>query len=940
MKLKLLFSLIFCIFLVGCDAQVDENEDTVPEETEPQPIYFPITIGSPSADTLIMAGTTFRYTVNGGKPPYRFTYISGPGQIDADGNFNAGTIAGNTIIDINDSANQVLRVRVRVNPMLTVTPTNAKLNVGQGVLLETTGGVPPYTYFIESGGGFINGLGYYVANNTPGSAVIKIYDSQGNFVTNTVQVNYPVSIDPVSIDLNRGETFMFSATNGFPPYSYQVIGGGVMNAITGVLKAPPTSQNLTVRVTDSMGNLSNSMVVVNNRPLSMNAVNLVMEVNKSFAFKADGGLAPYLYQMVTGPETGTLLPSGIYYAPSNPVIAEIKAIDSEGTEVLASIQVNQPLTISPSTMITTPNRSEQLFASGGVPPYQFVIISGAGVVDNTSENHKGIFTAPGSLGNTVVQLRDSVGTTINAQIKIDPSLAISPTLPSISVGNQIIFIGSGGVPPYEFDICNGNPPAITNCDGSPYGSIDPDNGTFVVTSGLVLTEPVEVLIRLRDTITSDNFQAKFTKLTITPQIAFTENPIIVTSGDTKEIQATGGVPPYTLRFKNGSSLIGSSIQNVPNGGGYTMRYTAGFVAEDIVEKLEITDSLNNKVEQNVTAFGGLLAFYDSRKMRISSSRTIGVGNITLTNNSDLANIYSSAHGLNNTSFIKMRNSEACANIDDYEFDRQYNTTLGDTDNFLIKLLRRSNQTTTCGMGSSYTYDVLSNGAGQVCSPVQEMDILNLRNYTLGGMKAKCVNGQSPFTGEFNSFIMNRTNNNYLNLNLPTSNEFEGFVSVEMWLKWDGNRAPLTNPETASFNGTIVSFNNYNVSFMTVKNANNAAIQSICFNTTPALDCYGTNNVDALVKNRWTHFVFVFSNSDVINNKIYINGQERALNKQGTADYVSRFTTGIFRIGSNVNYTGTYYQIGGELAFVRVYDKSLNSSEVFNNYYQYKPVFSP
>jgi hypothetical protein len=954
-KIKLFLAILFSVILAGCNSDTTTaTPGVITTPPVPVPIYLPITIGYPSPDTLIMAGTTFKYTVNGGKPPYSYTVVSGPGTVAIDGTFSAGDITGNTLIDIADSASAVLRVKVRVNALLKSDPINAKILVNNSITFSTTGGVPPYSFYIENGTGFINTLGTYTANSTPGNASIKIYDSEGNFLTTTVQSNYPLKISPPTLDLNRGSTFLFSASDGFPPYSYQVIGAGNINAITGSLTAPAVAQNIIVRVTDSMLNIASSAITVNSRALTLNSNNVIMEVNKSFAFKGDGGLAPYYFRLVTDSTTGTLLPSGIYIAPSAPSVATIEIKDSEDNTVLANIVVNNKLSISTFescydvgtiNTTTTPNRSNLFYACGGVPPYSFQIVSGAGIIDNSNDNKVGVFSAPPTPGITVIQVRDSSNTIITGTIRTDPELAISPGSPTIAIGNSVIFIGSGGIPPYQFDMDNGggldacNPSNIYGNTNS-YGTLSA-NGTFTAAFAYLIN-PVNIRVRIRDSVTSTCAQSKFATLKINPALSFAEFDISVRSGTEKIINASGGVPPYSLKFKNGASLIGSSITNTPDGlGGYIMKYAGGIVPDDVIEKLQITDSLNNSTTQNVTVFGGLVAFSDPKKLIITNTKTLDAASISLTNNSDLANINSPAHGLLNRSYIKMKDSVPCANIDDYEFDRQYQITYVDADNFLIKLIRKSNLTASCGSGSNYKYQVLSDATLSACPVSGEFSMLNLRNYTsTGEIKAKCVSGSFPFTGTFNSLLMNRTNNNNLVYNMNLTTTPESFVTVEMWFKWNGDRSPDTSPATLGSNGELVSFNNYNVSFMTVKNSNNTVNKGLCFNTTSSLDCYGFNNPEPIIANKWRHLVFIFSNSDVTKNRIYINGVERPVNKLGTADAVPRTVSGQFKVGASITNMASVYQTGGELGIVRVYDKDLSDNDVYNNYNEFRSIYEP
>jgi len=108
------------------------------------------------------------------------------------------------------------------------------------------------------------------------------------------------------------------------------------------------------------------------------------------------------------------------------------------------------LKISPSTVTTVVDTSVTFSATGGNPPYTYQVISGSGTIDSAS----GVYTAPSSPGSDIVMATDSSGQSGTSTVTVvNPleELKISPITASVSVGNSISFIATGGEGPYFFD---------------------------------------------------------------------------------------------------------------------------------------------------------------------------------------------------------------------------------------------------------------------------------------------------------------------------------------------------------------------------------------------------------------------------------------------------------------------------------------------------------
>ena len=111
---------------------------------------------------------------------------------------------------------------------LAISPDAVTLLVGESFSFSASGGVPPYTYSVTSGGGVVTpGTSEFVAPVTPEIDCVRVTDSVGG--TREAEINVvafgPLSISPVGIMLGLGESVTFSAAGGDPPYTYSIAAG-------------------------------------------------------------------------------------------------------------------------------------------------------------------------------------------------------------------------------------------------------------------------------------------------------------------------------------------------------------------------------------------------------------------------------------------------------------------------------------------------------------------------------------------------------------------------------------------------------------------------------------------------------------------------------------------------------------------------------------------
>ncbi len=145
-------------------------------------------------------------------------------------------------------------------------------------LFSASGGTPPYTFSIQSGGGSINATtGLYTAAAGVGSATILVTDTRGQQTTSDIDLIPPMTASQ--------DTFTFSQSaglssplptwieGGVPPYSYHLISGpGSIDQSTGMYTHAQSGGLAVIEVRDTYGNTKsldmNVYPALTNAPIS------------------------------------------------------------------------------------------------------------------------------------------------------------------------------------------------------------------------------------------------------------------------------------------------------------------------------------------------------------------------------------------------------------------------------------------------------------------------------------------------------------------------------------------------------------------------------------------------------------------------------------------------------------------------------------------------
>ena len=282
-----------------------------------------------------------------------------------------------------------------------------------------------------------------------------------------------------------------AARGGIQPYTWSIVsaspntGSWVSIGSDGVLRGTPTTaetESIQVEVTDRLGHSSVSQFSCTILPAVAITTSSLPEamVGAPYAgsMAATGGQPPYVWSLLdAAPDTGNWLgcaPDGSLFG--TPGAAESESVRIKVTDAFgASSTQTLPITVLPPLTVTTSSLpaatagtaySTGLAASGGQPPYAWVLVSAspdAGAWLKCSPS--GVLSGTPGAAETeavVVGVTDALGnqSTQSLSLTVLAALSITTTsLPGATVGSAYSFsmAASGGVSPYAWSIVSDTP---------------------------------------------------------------------------------------------------------------------------------------------------------------------------------------------------------------------------------------------------------------------------------------------------------------------------------------------------------------------------------------------------------------------------------------------------------------------------------------------------
>ena len=576
-------------------------------------------------DGIVGTAYSQALTASGGSGDYTWQVHAGqlPPGLTIDG-IN-GTITGTPslanyytfVVSVSDEEEGVaykdLTTKV-VEPLdiLTTSLPNALIDEQYSESIRTSGGLGPYTfsstgllptglslntstgviYGTPSVAGYTNVEILVTDSTSPGpqsdSQILNIRVTPDLTITTSAEIpndRMNVTISPI----------ILSAGGGSSPYMWQLVYGylpeGItLNTTTGVLSGTPMDKGnftFTIQVTDADNTTAEKAFywhISGDLSITTSAVaDGAKDTPYSFMLDAEGGIKPYTWSLVNG-----TLPSGLSLNPTTgtiygtPTVLQTNSFTievSDGDSPALTDQRTYNMQTLDELYVytrTIPNgRVDEAYtatisAALGTPPYSWRLESGVlppGLTLTSSPTIATLEGTPAVVGTYTFALEVSdTGTPVDQAVKqytieiYDDVQIVTDSLPTAvrEVPYSESIVVAGGKFPYRWQIVDGHLPLgliLNSTTGYISGVTNPDIGmseTFTV--------------RVSDSGNPNGFDEKELFITVTDPSPLTIDTTNLPDGTQKSeylvnLEASGGVPPYTWIIDSGKLPTGITIDD-------------------------------------------------------------------------------------------------------------------------------------------------------------------------------------------------------------------------------------------------------------------------------------------------------------------------------------------------------------------------------------------
>jgi len=474
--------------------------------------------------------------VIGGTGPYGYLWTSGVGTNSSAIGLAAGTYS--CIVTDTKGCNAIDTIVIsqpaKITDSTSFTTTPCAKNNGSVSIFGVSGGYPPYTYSWSNGNTNTTDTALF-----SGSYTCTITDSSSCAVTATVFLsNIGGPKDSITSftnllcfgDSNGSATA--TSSGGKPPFQYQWSPSGGTNMIAKGLSAG----TYTFTTQDSAGCTGSITVTITQPNALRDSIAIITDAscfgssNGSVKMGVIGGTPPYTYNWSAGQSTGnfdSLLAEGHYV---------FTVADGNGCRGKAdTFAIGSPGPFNIDTLATIEkcgknNGSAQVTVTGGTPPYSYLW--------SNNQTNDSIFNL--SQGLYLCKITDAKNCATKASI-IVPDTG-GPTAKIVLQVNDECFgdkngsaiVSANGIPPYKYSWSSR--PTDTN-----YIVSNLQAGVFTCT----VTDSTGCIGQVYVHITQP--------IAIVPDIQTIGVCANALTGGSASATITGGVPPYSLDWSNGST---------------------------------------------------------------------------------------------------------------------------------------------------------------------------------------------------------------------------------------------------------------------------------------------------------------------------------------------------------------------------------------------------
>jgi hypothetical protein len=601
-----------CVYTAGATAgavdSITVTDSNSPADTGTASITVVPGLAVAPVSESVVTGQSVTLTASGGIGAYSWSIESGSGatlpascQGSSMCTYAVGATSGTqdviTVTDANVPADTATAT-ISIGTSLSVSPAAATVVVRQTITLTASGGVGAYTWTLAatSGGALAASCQHgatcqYTAGTSTGSDVVTVFDSDNprNTATSTLTVDAALSVSPQTLTVDTGETVTLTATGGVGSDSWGVVSGSgatiVGRGATATYKAGSvanTTDTVIVTDTDVPQNEAQATILVV-ASVQIAPTTETLDTGSAFTFTAVGGVSPLTWTLSSS--TGAALASSCQastscgYTSGTPGQDVVSVTDADGRTSSATVTVRALPQISPVTKEITVGGTITFSVTGGVTPYAWTLVTGSGGALSTNAGATCGYTA-GQTGDTTdtITVTDALNNSSTATVTVDPTLAVTPDMPSVIIGGSVSFTASGGSGSYTWTLETGGSAGTleAGCDGTPTcqftaGSSAPANAVLTVTDSI------------GDTVT--------VPITVDPALVITPATVTLFTGETQQFTATGG---------SGSGYVWSFEPNDATPDGTITAqglFTAGAVPGEAL--VEVTDSVGDTLSATV-----------------------------------------------------------------------------------------------------------------------------------------------------------------------------------------------------------------------------------------------------------------------------------------------------------------------------------------------------
>ncbi len=524
-------------------------------ETVAQPPAMTATAVQDSATCFGGSDGFISITVNGGSAPYSYNAGFGP----TSSAFIDNLPVGNYVVTVTDFNGCTATVAQSIfgPPQVGVTAVQDSANcfgVNDGAIIVTpSGGTLPYIYNVGSGFQSSNRLDSLLA----GTYTVTVNDGFGCSVTISATVLEPTALitsavqDSATCFGTSTGSITATASGATPGYTYNVGAGAQASPILNNLAAG--TYNLVI--TD-FNACADTIVIDVLQPSQLTAtavqdsVTCFGQANGSITVTASGSIAPYSYNIGSGPQASNTF-TGLIAGNYTVTITDVQGCTATVTQTVLQPSLLSATAIQDSVECFGGNDgSITVSVSTGTSPYTYNIGSG-----NQASNVFAGLTA----GVYAVTVTDQVGCTATVSQTVLQPTALSATSVQDSVecfggsDASITITATGGTLPYSYNLGAGAQTSnlLTGLTAGNYNiTVTDGNACTFVVSQTVLQPTVLALAAVQDSV--ECFGGNDGSITVT---------------------ASGGTLPYT--YNRGAGVQASSLFTALTAGNYTITVTDG-----------------------------------------------------------------------------------------------------------------------------------------------------------------------------------------------------------------------------------------------------------------------------------------------------------------------------------------------------------------------------